>query len=214
MYSALKDYIKIYLPLLSLVAGLFLSFSPRLSHAQDNRLYTGIAFFPTIARSSQPETLGKFSLNGEFRIRFQATEWLAFESGPGFFNRGFRYKTFFKDSTTLEEWTVVDPFQMNFLTFPLRVRILSNGFTFSGAITPEIFINSNPSRYSREVKENNIAWQLGAGYQLELYGGGLLVFELYHSQPFQPIFRGYKFQNSGLSIAAIFPLMGPGGFRD
>ena len=181
---------------------------------QSTRLFTGIALFPTLARSSETGTLSKFSLNGEFRIRIQATEWLALETGPGFINRGFRYKTFFKDSVTNEEWTVVDPFQMNFLTFPLRVRILSNGFTFSGSLTPEVLLNSNPSRYKNEIRKNGLAWQLSIGYQIELYGGGRLVLELYHSRPFQEVFRGYQFQNTGLALAAIFPFLGPRGFHD
>ena len=181
---------------------------------QDSRVFTGIALFPTLARSSEPGSLSKFSLNGELRIRLRLSDYVALETGPGFVNHGFRYKTNFKDSVTMEEWTVVDPFQINYFTLPLRLRLMNNGLTIAGGVTPEIFLNANPSRFNRDIRQTAFAWQISAGYQLDLYGGGIVSFELFHTQPFQEIFRGSRFQNSGLAISAIFPLYGPGGFKD
>ncbi len=182
--------------------------------SQDSRVFTGIALFPTLARSSEPGSLSKFSLNGELRIRLRLSDYVALETGPGFVNHGFRYKTNFKDSVTMEEWTVVDPFQINYFTLPLRLRLMNNGLTIAGGVTPEIFLNANPSRFNRDIRQTAFAWQISAGYQLDLYGGGIVSFELFHTQPFQEIFRGSRFQNSGLAISAIFPLYGPGGFKD
>lgn len=193
---------------------LLLAMITHTGYAQSRGLYTGIALFPTLARSSEPGSLSKFSLNGELRIRLQLTDWFALESGPGFINHGFRYKTMFKDSVTQEEWTVVDPFQINYLTIPLRLRVIQNGFTFAAAVTPEIYLNSNPSRFSHQIRQRNAAWQVSAGYQIEMYGGGMLVLEFFHTQPFMDVFRSQKFQNTGLALNVIFPLMGPGGFHD
>jgi hypothetical protein len=181
---------------------------------QSSRVFTGIALFPTLARSSEPGSLSKFSLNGELRIRLRLSDYIALETGPGFINHGFRYKTNFKDSVTQEEWTVVDPFQINYFTLPLRLRFINNGFTLAGGFTPEIFLNANPARFNRDIRQTTFAWQFSAGYQLELYGGGILAFELFHTQPFQTIFRDSRFQNSGLALSAIFPLSGPGGFGE
>lgn len=178
------------------------------------KLFTGIAMYPTIARSSEKNTLNKFSLNGELRIRYQFSRLFALETGPGFINHGFRFKTVFQDSATGEEWTEINPWQINYFTLPLRLRLTANGFTMAAAYTPEIFLNSNPNQYNWLIRSFNSAWQFSLGYDVKMYTGGILTFELFHTQPFNSVFKGYKMQNTGIAVSAIFPIIGPGGFAD
>jgi len=205
LYSALK---KIFLYCLLLF--------PVLISAQQNkrRVFTGITLMPTIARSSEPGTLQKFSLNGEFTIRYQVKDWLSLETGPGIINHGFRRKIHFNDTVSGESWTEIYPLQINYFTLPLRVRFNLKGFTFAPALVPYNFLNVNPSLAERWVRVRGWAWQMSLGYTVELYSGARAIFSLFHTAPFSPVFHGYRMQNSGMSFSILFPIRGPGGFGD
>ena len=178
------------------------------------RLFTGIAVCPTLTRSSEVGTLNKFSFNGELRVHYKFSEWLAIESGLGILNHGYRREIEFIDTVNGESWKEIFPLQLNYFTIPLRLRVYANGFTFSPGIVNQVLANVNPSYMDRLANQHAIAWQIQAGYMQELYSGAYIGLEFFHTQPFSPLLNGHRFQNTGICISAIFPIHGPGGYLD
>jgi hypothetical protein len=170
--------------------------------------------FPTITKSSEAGTLQKFSFNGELRVHFKLQQWLALETGLGIMNHGYRREIEFRDTVNGETWKEIFPLQMNYFVIPMRVRVNVKGFTFSPGIVNQLIANVNPSYMDHLVNRHAMAWQIHAGYVQELYSGSYLGIEFFHTRPFSPLLNGHRFQNTGISISAIFPIHGPGGYLD
>jgi len=192
---------------------LFICVISSISIAQKTpKLHSGIAVFPTIASSSETGTLNKFSFNGELRLHYKFSHWLALETGLGIMNHGYRREVEFIDTVSGENWKEIFPLQLNYFMIPLRLRVNLNGFTFSPGLVNQVLANVNPSYMEHLANEHAIAWQIHAGYVQELYSGAYIGIEFFHTRPFSSLLDNHTFQNTGISISAIFPIHGPGGY--